>query len=382
MGWALDLLERRRYDPDQPREPKGSENGGRWTAAGGAGGSAPWGPEDPAARVANHRALVPSETNKWETERQLKQRVAKDLAARMHRAGLTDDQILDAALDVDRDERGGAGYLDQHGYIDAINARGEGGILLRNQVTGDVLVAEAGADEEWGGRQELAKWYGDSYVVNPDAKGKWDVVDLDSEDGATILREGATAALVAKWAKTSNDHDAGALAIQDAVRAEFRLTGTAEWRVDEKVYSAEVLREDTAAITAKHGPALRVFARAQYDASQEMLRGFGIERVTLYRGYGGSRDGEMPRRIVAETALRPASSWATVPDAAVRFADGSPTGAVLTTTVDAARILATPRTGVGCYGEAEVVILGGDLTATRTAVRTFQAEMTGGAVAP
>lgn len=347
------------------------------------GGSSSWGPEDPSARLPIPDELRVSGADVvagkvHDQSKAMKAAVAADLADRMKAAGVSDEDLINAALDIDREEGGGAGFLDQHGYIDAVNARGSGGFLLFNRVTRDYMVADPGTDEEWGGKEGLGKAF-DAYVVNPKAKGQWDIVDIDGPEADVLFRQGATGALVDKWAKTSNDHDAGALALQDAVRTEFGLTDTAAW------LGAEHLQPAIDSLTARHGSTLRAFARAQYDATQADLASAGIDRVTVYRGYGGSREGAIPPTSRIESALRPASSWSTDPGVAESFAGPlvekfgrvDQAGAVVVTTVDARRVLATPRTGVGCYEECELVLLGGDIEAERIRVDAFKRDVLG-----
>jgi hypothetical protein len=141
--------------------------------------------------------------------------------------------------------------------------------------------------------------------------------------------------------------------MQNMVRDEFGLEGSAGWRPD-RITDSEV-----AAIGQVHGPALRSFARAQYDATQADLAARGITEVTVYRGTGvqGVSEGSV--------TLRPASSWSSDPSTAREFAataaDQDGNAAVLAATVPASRVLSTPSTGVGCLSEDEVVLLGGTL---------------------
>jgi len=115
---------------------------------------------------------------------------------------------------------------------------------------------------------------------------------------------------------------------------------------------------------------------AMYENTQTMLREAGIKEVTLYRGVENgvipyivdetSDSGyTLPSR--ATTTANPVSSWSLSEDTARMFANiesGSVMhyeggGAVLVATFPADRIFSTPKTGLGCLSEAEVVVLGG-----------------------
>lgn len=188
-------------------------------------------------------------------------------------------------------------------------------------------------------------------------------------------RQVVVARLVSRWAGTSNDTDAGALAMQEAAAAEFGLSGHRDWPLSPE------MRAQVDAVHAEQGPVLRAFLRAQYDETQARLAAAGITEVTLHRGMrfdhptdptsgtpeSSSATYDLPPPPdwaadggTAEVPLRPLSSFSANPGTGALFADQSHgTGVVLSGTVPADRILATPRSGVGSLAEAEFVTLAG-----------------------
>lgn len=177
----------------------------------------------------------------------------------------------------------------------------------------------------------------------------------DSYEADRMIRSAAASSMVGLWAMTSNDDHQYSLAMQDAAKAEFGLKQTAEWKD-----LSDEMRQKVQGLMDQHGAVYQDFLRSQYDATQEFLRKMRIDEndtVTLYRG---QRSG-FPRGIqpgeVFEATMRPLSAWTTSRGIASEpyF---SMRGKVFTTEIPATEILATPATGVGCYTEDEVVVLG------------------------
>jgi hypothetical protein len=184
-------------------------------------------------------------------------------------------------------------------------------------------------------------------------------VNKDSEESMYILREKVASDLVAQWASSSNDGHPMSLAIQDAAFKEFDIDRPAGWRVSDE------LKDQIAEITNNHEKLLRAFLRAQYEATQEYFQKKGISKVTLYRGVKDFNAHDMTEStfptsngFTASIKLRPLSSWSTSEGVAIGFARNED-GQVFRKEYDVKDIIAFPGTGVGCYDEREMVVLGG-----------------------
>ena len=254
----------------------------------------------------------------------------------------------------------------------------------------------AGIDQSMTVLSKLDLVEGESgYSENYEAKGaKVKVMqDLAADTG---LPEPVVAELIRQWAHTSNDDDYRALWLQKMAAEEFGVP-LSDWQAEKLVAFESVInpqreefeRAQADPITRREGAqflmpakyqnplenmdfksgdlaaqeeAGRTFLRAMYDRTQSFLSEHGVEEVVLYRGqqYLREQSPEFGEHVPAvENAVE---SWSTSRDTARSF--GSDwneriSGVVERTVVPAARILATPFTGVGCLGEGEVVVLGG-----------------------
>ncbi|WP_458683574.1 hypothetical protein [Prescottella equi] len=116
----------------------------------------------------------------------------------------------------------------------------------------------------------------------------------------------------------------------------------------------------------------RAIVNAQYATTQRELTDRGIAEVAVSRGMWFPRNQPLPEwvpaekgeRGEAEVPLNAASSFTTRPDVASYFArrewdDDEYVCVRVHGTVPAARVLSTPRTGMGCLAEEEIVVLGG-----------------------
>ncbi|MBN1632304.1 MAG: hypothetical protein JW990_21310, partial [Thermoleophilia bacterium] len=196
--------------------------------------------------------------------------------------------------------------------------------------------------------------------VSPD-----DPLEVRQEAVGTAVRK-----MVAGWAETSADHDTEAIVLQEAARAEFGLVGTRRSvpSVEDGWPEIEVDRYKK----LRGGPAFdgyRAFARAQYDATQKMLKDAGVTEVVLWRG-GRVEAGTTPAGVEwglgpVQAKQNPLTSWSTQAGVAMGFIDYAGQGdataepAIMVSVVPAERILSTPATGMGCLSESEAVILGG-----------------------
>jgi len=170
--------------------------------------------------------------------------------------------------------------------------------------------------------------------------------------------------MVGKWADTSNDHDAEALSMQEAVSEEFGVP-LSDWQKDNisRVNSdpatfggpvkGYVSREDE-----------RKVLRAMYDNTQAELKTAGFEpgdTVTLFRGTTSERVTGRRTWDVEDYKGNAIESWSISKGAAKDFADGYGTGSqgsVLSMNVPIENIIGTAVTGFGCVNEGEFVVLG------------------------
>jgi hypothetical protein len=218
------------------------------------------------------------------------------------------------------------------------------GMLARVDTSADVATQVAWADSSKFSDGELRSLRSDGYV---DA--------TDPSVGAAI-KETAVSDMVSQWASTSNDHSDFSLSMQQTAGEMFGLKGTAGW--DE--------HQPDPAYLASVQPVQRDFLQAQYDNTQEFFKAQGVDSLTLQRGLGWGQFDQIPdwarTQGPAEVPLRPLSGWSSDPNEALRFSSfrgGQYNGAVISAEVPAARILAFPRTGIGCLNEQEFVVLGG-----------------------
>ena len=194
-----------------------------------------------------------------------------------------------------------------------------------------------------------------------------------TEEAKQLARYALVSKLIKKWAQTSNDSDAVALAIQDTAKSLFRLRNAAPWELDTTHLDAgdiaymERRREDGDKV-------FRRFLQAQYDLTQEMFKEMGIERITVYRGIKNKTDRAGRDLKSRRSVMRPLSACTTSPGVAYQFATehhSHPAGAIYEIVVPVTKVLSTWVTGFGCTSEEEVVVLGGANTATAVDPATY-----------
>ena len=175
---------------------------------------------------------------------------------------------------------------------------------------------------------------------------------------------------VGQWAKTSSDEHPLAYAIQIAIAQEFGLRKNYEKLVTmlrwvEENKNIPDFSKRVAWVYNRLKPLLHAFVRSVYEHTQKVLRESGLEEIWLIRGLT-LREGIKVKRYFdrfKHTAL-PASSWTTDKRTALGFAlskDEGEIGVLFTTKVKKdqfERVLSTPVSGFGCFGEAEFVLLG------------------------
>jgi hypothetical protein len=188
---------------------------------------------------------------------------------------------------------------------------------------------------------------------------------VSPEEYRDVLREQVVNSLVSEWATSSNGTVLG-YAIQDIAQETFgiddaHLTGVV--MLDDESWMRPLV---DAKIDEKR-PLIEGFLAAQYAATQERFRAAGISEVTLYRGMKVfDKDDDWAVQALdapydGEIGLRPLSSFTTDLDTAAQFSGNSSTGPgiLVTGVVPVERIIATPRTGVGCLSESEFVVIAG-----------------------
>jgi hypothetical protein len=216
----------------------------------------------------------------------------------------------------------------------------------------------------------------------------------DTPKALQMVREAAVGGLIAGWASTSNNKSAQSLAMQASAVKEFGLTGTSKWNLaSDTPLSLEGAVTDE---LAKNGEFYQAFLRAQYTETQSQLKSAGLSEVTLVRGQVAASPEENAfadahpvesqgsninaPKVGGDFTLstRPISSWSTSIDSGrsfgigfggTNFPNATPAGLMYTAVVPADRILSVPTSGFGCYGEDEVVLLGGTDTVWGITVR-------------
>ena len=189
--------------------------------------------------------------------------------------------------------------------------------------------------------------------------GKLHIPSVDDKDFMEYLRYRTVSNLISMWAVSSNGTNPLSLAIQSVAEKEFGVKGTAEW--DMPIGVANEVKD----IAKKNENILRKFLRAQYDLTQEYFQKKGISKITLYRGIKefirhDIKDATFPSEngFVASVKLRPLSAWSTSMAIANRFRNIQ-SGKMFRKEFDVKDIFSLPSTGVGCFPEKEIVVLGG-----------------------
>lgn len=151
--------------------------------------------------------------------------------------------------------------------------------------------------------------------------------------------------LVHSWAETSADHSPSSLAIQEIAKKLLGLNKAST----KHFYSGG---KDKKRFLESNKTKLQKFITQQYKDTQQYLKGLGLkpnDTVSLYRGVDYNLKG-------SKVALQPLSSFSTSLNTAADFAEYD--GTIMKIDVKVKDIFSTPKTGVGCNNEREVVVLG------------------------
>ena len=179
---------------------------------------------------------------------------------------------------------------------------------------------------------------------------------VGSPEAEKAKRMFAVSELVHLWAVTSNDSNIPALAMQEVARDVFGLDDAEHWKVDPEEATKVAQTKDT------YRSIYERYLRAEYDSTQTLLKGMGITHVRLHRGYttNGRHSGRVdPPRNNTTVSTRPMSAWSLREGTARNFSLGNGSEVVVTAEFPIERILSTPLTGSGCWGEFEMIVLGG-----------------------
>ena len=195
---------------------------------------------------------------------------------------------------------------------------------------------------------------------------------LDNPHNISDPYQRLAAQFVDRWAATSGDANPAAIAMQHAIHEEFGIKG----RVNHLPMTQDQALERTVngwqrglfvgkdGVGAENVPrakelmnrTMRTFARNMYAQTQADLKARGIHEVYLYRGVKMGLGHRYAGTLAAfrRTELQPASSFSTSRHTSENF--GS---TMMLVKVPRSRVLSTWRTGFGCKGEDEVVLIGG-----------------------
>ena len=235
-----------------------------------------------------------------------------------------------------------------------------------------------------------------------------------NQDDVDYLKTGMIGYLVKSWAISSNDNNLKMHAMQNLASEIFAMDNkaTAGWnfinnknesyvsnmrndgRIPEGINTLDDLQDymdqRIVAEANEHREVYTQFIHAMYNSTQDALKEAGIDGMILYRGTDGAemKDNDKLPLIFSLFGLgyqdltrpefkdfinelqegyvyhRPMSAWSTNFEIANTFSGryGSDVPLIAGVKIPAERIFAFPGSGFGCYNEAEVVVLGGELT--------------------
>ena len=152
--------------------------------------------------------------------------------------------------------------------------------------------------------------------------------------------------LVRQWAQSSGDHETASIAVQMMAAKEFGLSNAAN---PAKVYGHD--EAEVESYIGRAGNRIPQYLQAVYANTQEHLAKAGVTEITLYRGMHHI---ELEKR--GTVRMNPLSSFSTSQESAMNFGK-----VVIKVKVPASQVFSTSISGPGCYNEAEMVVLGGEV---------------------
>ena len=185
-----------------------------------------------------------------------------------------------------------------------------------------------------------------------------DMLKATSPEAESLVRAAMVSNFVQTWAGTSNNDSKISQAIQIAAAKLFDMPEKTyyKWRPN------SATGKSAASGAEKHEAVLFSFLRAMYANTQEQFKADGITHVQLIRGMKSApawwKKGlasEGGNSVIESSKLRPISSYSGNPQTARGFGNRMTAG-----WFPVERVLGTCRSGFGCLGEYEYVVLAGD----------------------
>lgn len=224
----------------------------------------------------------------------------------------------------------------------------------------------------WDGAHGCAKAEGiyRSFSQHPNIRGimPFDYLDFAPEVGTALITPRASQdmvrRLISNWAISASDNNPTSLYLQFMAAKEFGIPGKAFFTPSYLGVEPNTLESVRSGVF--HGkvedPGLvdrgtRAFLREMYNQTQADLAANGIKDAYLFRG-SKQRTIFGVTRVQANAMTSFSASYRTARNFS-GMGGANSMRRILVTKVPAFRILSTPRTGFGCLGETEVVVLGG-----------------------
>ena len=282
----------------------------------------------------------------------MKQQVAENISNRM----ADNPDVMDAVL-----EDTGARHTISQAVDEKLNARVEAGEMTRQEYHEERRKLRPGLQSHQMPTKEGIR----------DNVGEF-LSESEQREAIRGHLEHRTSQYIDDWAATSGNTPQ-AVAMQMAVAKEFGLNDASMGHFNDEF--VEKARTDPH--ITEQDKTRQLFAREQYNETQEYLSNHGINELVVHRGmkFDSAEAAEaagikVPEKgmtgayISQDLSLQPKSSFSSSEYAGASFAtqDFTAEGDVsvnITTVVPKERILSTPRSGAGCLPEAEVTVLGG-----------------------
>jgi hypothetical protein len=206
---------------------------------------------------------------------------------------------------------------------------------------------------------------------NSQLQGKYSLQSFTDDQRLAYAAKMAASNFVDRWAGTSGDSSPTSLGMQQAVANKFglgqKVQGSQTYVYTNLKDEIEKWGLNSQLIKDAHNPVeagqvlgnsavFKAYVDKQYDATQQRLKAEGIKELSLYRGMGGSfkPTGEA---TASHFTMNPLTSFSQTTSTASSFGSNK-----FTSTFPIERIFSYPKTGPGCYGEEEFVIVGGKIT--------------------
>jgi len=302
----------------------------------------------------------------------IRQAVSKDILTEMQGSNLTFEDLYKSTLNQENDGSMSAYDLQTQALVEFMVS---GGKLPESGVGSEYQIVVSSPDhglimldcQRFGidpnapiTKEEFAQKVDTDYQYGQAGDKRW--AFIDSEEAKQIAYESKVSGLIRSWANSANDDNLTSLAMQEVAVKEFDLKNTTSWTSSSPYTTDSKIADEV----KSNGKVYEAFLSAQYGATQQFFRDNNISSLEIYRGVVGN---DIPIGDNVEISSRPLSSWSTDRNIANWFAspenvdsrqaDKYVAGAIFHAIVPASQVFSLPITGVGCYGENEVVLLGG-----------------------